>query len=425
MIFLICVTAFTISGDVFFELRVGGFTLRAYQFLLIPVLLKGMFEMFRGLWPVGFGKLLLWTMFILLFIPNTTLLTRNFYYGAWLVSSVLMVLGITAVVDTPQRLRTVLRWYTYSFAFSAAFGLVQFFMPLAGLPGPLVQEWWIPDRLARINGFTYEPSYFATYMITGWVLTDYLIMKKYHLPGLKFTFWLVTAALVLCTSRAGWMVMGLWLVIRAYWYLQTEPIPWKWIAIGLSAIVGAVLFVNVGMGVTWEDVEFLTTGMGVIDETGSFSAEGRWDHTMDTLNVYAHHPIIGVSLGGVAPEIARLDGYGVTDNDDVKSSEGLCTTAEVPAASGTFGFIFYVWYIYILCRCMFQLQTSETTIASALGWSLIMLMVILQLDQNILRGYLWLHIAILSAAHHMFSAPEAALAAHRAAPVLSPSAAVS
>src|SRR5271156_5459450 len=105
MIFLICVSAFMISGDVFFVVHLGGFTVRIYQFLLIPALLKGMLEKFQGLWAVGFGKLLVWTIFIVLFIPNTSLIERNVFYALWLVSSVLMVLGITASVDTPEKLQ--------------------------------------------------------------------------------------------------------------------------------------------------------------------------------------------------------------------------------------------------------------------------------------------------------------------------------
>ena len=412
-----------ISGDVFFVFHLGAFTLRIYQFLLLPPSLKGLLDVARNaVWPLGFGHLLIWTFFIILFVPNTTLIDRNAYYAAWLVSSVLMVLGITAVVDTPEKLHIVVRWYTYSFGFSALFGLAQFFMPFAGLPGPLVQEWWIPDRVARINGFTYEPSYFATYMITGWVMTDYLRYKRYSFRGLNWTFWLITAAMLLCSSRAGWAVMGGWLAVRSLWHLRAKTFPWRAAAIAGAAVVAMLLFVTIGMGLGRDDFEVLTSGLGVVDETGSFSSEGRWNKTMETLTVYVYHPIVGVSLGGVASEIARQDNYGVADNDDVKSTQGLCTTAEVLAASGTFGFIFYVLYMFTLCRGMLRLRT-DSPISAALGWSLIFILIILQLDQNILRGYLWLHIGILSAAHRVLSATDLALSKQRS-PALSPSAVV-
>jgi len=412
-----------ISGDVFFVVHLGGFTVRIYQFLLIPVLLKGMLEMFQGLWPVGFGKLLVWTIFIVLFIPNTSLIERNVFYALWLVSSVLMVLGITASVDTPEKLQTILRWYTYSFAFSAIFGLVQLILPLVGLPGPLVQEWWIHDKLARINGFTYEPSYFATYMITGWVMIDYLRYKKFHFRYLNLCFWLITLALVLCSSRAGWIAMGVWVAIRAFWHLRAGTVPWRQIGITLAAAALVVAGVMVVTGLEGDDFMVLTAGMGVVDEQGSFSAEGRWDTTIETLQVYADHPIIGVSLGGVATEIAHQNGYDVVDNEDAKTSEGLCTTAEVLAASGTIGFIFYVLYMVELCRGMFRLSTG-TAIAGALGWGLILLLFILQTDQNILRGYVWFHISILSAAHHVLADPVFHSAAQETR-VLTPSASTS
>jgi hypothetical protein len=424
MIFLICLSTFIISGDVFFCFYMGGFTLRIYQFLLIPVSLKALLELLRNAaWPLGFGNLLIWTFFIILFVPNTNLLNRNVYYAAWLVSSVLIVLGITAVVDSPEKLNTVVRWYTYSFAFSAIFGLVQFFLPLVGGPGLLVVEWWIPDKLARINGFTYEPSYFATYMISGWVMTDYLRYKKYKLRGLSLTFWLITAAMLLSSSRAGWITMAGWLAVRGFWNWRAKTFPWRPVLLVGAAALAVLLFMTVGLGLGVEDYEVVTSGLGIIDETGSFSAEGRWDKTIETLNVWVAHPIIGVSLGGVASEIARQDGYGVSDNDDVKSTQGLCTTAEVLAASGTFGFIFYVLYMITLCRGMLRLRT-DNPIGAALGWSFICLLFILQLDQNILRGYVWLHIGILSAAYRVLSAPDL-VASRQTSPALSPSAAVS
>jgi hypothetical protein len=402
MIFLICLAALTISGDLFFVFHLGGFTFRAYQLLLIPVLLKGLLDLYKGVWPVGFGKLLWWTFLIVIFIPNTTLMDRSLLYAGWLVFSVLMVLGITAVIDTRSKFQTLLRWYLYSFEFSALFGLSQFVMAYLGMTPYLVEQWW-GDGLPRVNGFTYEPSYYATYMITGWVMVDYLRYRKVDMPQLNLAFVLMTAAMLVCTSRAGYAVMILWLGLRTFWYLREGAMTWRKPA--LVAVIGLSVVMATGwVGGHLDQFAYYAGGLGVAEETGSYSVDERQNLTVETLAIFVNHPVIGVSLGGIAPAISEQNGIALTDNADAKTSEGLCTTAEVLAASGIVGFIFYVLYMAKLCRTMFE-PRNEAAVGKALGWGFIFLLVMLQFDQNILRGYLWLHIAIMSAACRVWSMP--------------------
>ena len=406
MIFLICLSAFIVSDDLFSVFHLGGFTVRLFQLALLPVLAKGIWGwLARSVWPVGFGSLLLWTLFIVSFVPNGSLLSRSFFYGLWLVFCVLMVLGIVAAIDTHEKLMTVLRWYVYSYAFSAVFGLSQLLLPLAGVQPLLVRQWWFPERLARINGFTYEPSYYATYMITGWVMMDYLRWKKSGIPGLRVCYWLVTVALLLCSSRMGWTLMLAWLGIRVFWHIRENTVPWRKIA-----TVSAVLLIagaGLARSTDLSTLTFLASGLGVSDDTSADSTLGRWQIAMQTLHIYTSTPIIGVSLGGVAPAIGRQNSATIVDNEDAKDNEGLCTTLEVLAASGTFGFLFYLAYVAGLFRAMAQLPQEEV-LGKALGWGLVFLILILQLNQNILRSYLWFHIGLLSAAYRLV--PHAAYA---------------
>ena len=108
--------------------------------------------------------------------------------------------------DDARALIAVLRWYVYSFAIIAIFGIVQFMLPLFGYPGLLVEQWWIPDRLARVNGFSYEPSYFATYLLIGAVFIRSLTHKHSSLlPArtLSTIYWLSIGAIVVSSSRMG------------------------------------------------------------------------------------------------------------------------------------------------------------------------------------------------------------------------------
>jgi O-Antigen ligase len=404
LIFLICVAAFMVSGDIFFVVHVDSFTVRIFQLAMLPILGKGLFEgLRRSVKPVGFGYLLLWTGFVLLFIPNTTLLNRSLFYGGGLVFSVLMVLGLTAVVDTPGKCRTVLQWYIYSFVFSAVFGLSQIVFPFIGLRPLLVQQWWFTDSFARINGFTYEPSYYATYMLTGWVLVDYLRYKKYKLRFLAPAYLLITVSLILCSSRSGWLLMFIWLCIRIYWYLKENRISvLKSVAVVASIPVVLAAMVKINTGLEISDASFLISGLGLMDKDPAYSSQGRWDIAMQTLRIYLDHPLVGVSLGGIAPAIARQNYSTVVDNDDAKANEGMCTTIEILAASGTVGFCFYALYVWRLIGEGFRVP-DESSVGKALTWALIFLLLILQADQNILRSYVWFHIGLASAVYSVLS----------------------
>lgn len=74
---------------------------------------------------------------------------------------------------------------------------------------------------------------------------------------------------------------------------------------------------------------------------------------------------------------------------------------EILAASGIFGFLPFILYIGILfvkpMQLVKKLELENQKILTALLFSLLSEIIILQFNQNILRPYFWLHIAILSA----------------------------
>src|SRR5208283_843734 len=379
MIFLI-LALFVVSGDVFFVFHVEGFTIRLFQLLIIPVIFVGVRKLWRDprskQWPIGYKSLLTWALFVLIFVPNTSFIPRNVGYMGWLLLNILLVIGITGAINTEAKLVHLLQWYIYSFAFCAVFGLVQFFAPLFGLPGLLVQQWWFPGLIARINGFNYEPSYYATYMLAGWILIDYLRYRKVVIvPGLNIIFGLVTVSILLSTSRIGWLVMFVWFAVRVFWHFQESGImvPWRAIILGgFSCAVLISLFMS-HYGIAGEDLSFL-----------------------------------GSSLGGVAPAIGGNRNDSIIDQESTKDDEGTCVTAEVLAASGIFGFIPFVLYMYGLMWTPIHLTDNSDLglCVKALTWSLIMVFLALQFSPTILRAPFWLHIGILSAAYRVFRASQ-------------------
>ena len=83
-----------------------------------------------------------------------------------------------------------------------------------------------------------------------------------------------------------------------------------------------------------------------------------------------------------------------------KENEGQCVTAEVLAASGIFGFVAFVTYFWTLLSVPIRRRFFDKemgVVVKSLAWSLLFMFAILQFNQNILRLYLWFHIALLSA----------------------------
>jgi O-antigen ligase len=137
------------------------------------------------------------------------------------------------------------------------------------------------------------------------------------------------------------------------------------------------------------------------------SATTRIDDFMNTWKIFIKSPIEGYSLGGVAPAIAKLKGYTPITQEIVKKNEGMCIFLEVLAASGIIGFIFFAIFIikflvspWILRRLINKRLISTDPAFYKMHYILVLTvvfqMLLLCLNQNILRNYLWVHLAIIN-----------------------------
>lgn len=400
---------FTTSFDIFLVFNLG-FNFRMSQiFLLVPIgyvfLTISAAPVVR--WPLGFSPLLIWALFMAAFIPNTGHLTRSIGYWLWLAFDIILIFAVVQLLDNVQKILTVIRWYLYSFLFVATFGIFQFFAPTIGLEAPLVQQWWFKGILPRVNGFSYEPSYFASYLVMGWVLSLHLLKYRTSLFCRK-KLWIIAAvitlALLLSSSRAGILAMIIWLAqypALLLWRLSRGSLNKTLLAISaaLTLVILLIAIVVSMIGVT--KLEFLLAGVGLLGQA-AHSISARTQALQDTLEIFFQSPIIGYSLGGISSAIGHLQGIDVTSLEIAKQNEGMAIFAEALAASGIIGVIPFGIYIFRIVRSPLQLapktldRTLQTTL-SGLTYALIIELIILQFNQNILRLYLWMHIAILSA----------------------------
>lgn len=404
------IASLMVSFDVFLVLDIGGFSIRMSQLLLmLPIVLFILHFLIRGECkaPLGYKSLVVWFVFLVLFIPHTTFIVRNISYVIWMLFNILLIFSSVQFINNDKKLLYVFKAYLYSYLFVGSFGISQFVLSVLGINPPLVTQFW-PNGIARINGFSFEPSYFATYMIMGWVLFLYLKLTKTSIVSKRFLnigFGIITVSLILSTSRMGILMLGLWVSGYVILFL-------KWIFKGrfhkpyfkiilsfgvvFCAVVWFILFDSSGK------YDFLLAGTG-LKGTANHSVETRDSDLRDTLNVFFESPFIGYSLGGVAPAIGGMYGVNVTDQVTVQKYEGMSVFLEVLAASGIIGFIPFILYILSIIIKPLKLakliNKDSKDILMGFALSLIAILILLQFNQNISRLYLWFHIALLSSAY--------------------------
>jgi O-antigen ligase len=141
-------------------------------------------------------------------------------------------------------------------------------------------------------------------------------------------------------------------------------------------------------------------GTGVSD-TAAHSVIQRESAFSDTLTVFTEHPLIGESLGGVSSGIAALHAYTVRSFEDSKPFEGMNIFAEALAASGIAGIAPFIWFLIETTAKPLNIAKRASPLDSALIRALVRALLfawaILQFNQNILRPYLWVHLAVLAA----------------------------
>ena len=405
------------SMDTFLNIKILGFSLR---FVFIPIILLiifGFLHFFSDeksnnkILFLGIVPLFIWLLLLILFIPNTTILFRNIAYVVWLIIYLAFVPAVSHFIRSEIQLIKLLKYYLNSFFFIACFGVIQFIAGLFGI-NLLIQQWWL-NGIPRASGFSYEPSYLATYMLLGWVVNFFLItskskFNKYFSCSRNIIF--LSIAIILSGSRMG--ILFLIAIPSLYILISLKSIFLR-LQIHKRAIqylVGLFIFITSTLGYftyNFDQALVYLNGLGVYGTVGH-SYDVRTNDQRATFNAFLRSPIIGYSLGGLPTQVALSKGKKITTQEEAKDYEGLNIFAEILAASGIFGFCFFMSFLYIIFRknwkliCYLKIIDPEwRKIIAALLLSLFCELMILVFNQNILRAYLWVHIAMINAAFYV------------------------
>lgn len=406
--------ALTSSFDIFLVVEAGGnFRIGQIFVIILTILAIARTIQHSDVPTLGLLPLLGWLVVQVMFIPATAFWPKSVGYCFWLSLNICLIFSFVQLFSCNSRLlNRLLQWYLYSFGFIASFGLVQFTFPWLGLQAPLVTQWWVKDRIPRLNGFSYEPSYYAAYLLIGFVLCGSLRDAKFRLISqhkVKALRWLIGSSIVLSSSRLGITFLALDVLSRRTW---KNPIQLLHAPIRLPAIAKASFLPALCTAILFAAIIFArlqpATAVLLLAGTGVYGAPAhsvveRATSFIDTLTVFAQHPLVGRSLGGVSFGIADLHGVTVRSFQDSKPYEGMAIFAEVLAASGVLGIIPFLVFIGTIIYKPFELARRSSPeysiLLRALTRSLIVELAVLQFNQNILRPYLWVHLAMLAAVY--------------------------
>ncbi len=406
-IFIWC-SILTSSFDIVLNVEIAGLNFRATQlFMLIAMacyLINCLIER-----DVVFQRMHLPLLFCFilntLFMFNAKLMSVAFGYELWLAFDVFQILVVTRFLSYTETLSSLLKKYIYCFTAVAVIGILQQGLMLVGVDFFVTQE-------NRVNGFSFEPSFYSTYLLMGWVMCMYLLEQGQNdampMKNLVVCFALITLANLCSTSRMGMLFMALYAGWRIIWLLisgnfKSNKIKKCLVIGGTLLIVGVVSYLIIGVVTENPTVLYFFRGLG-IGGTGNWSSGTRLRSFSQTFEVFLNQPVFGTSLGGTDAAVAELIGAEMTSEDT--GSFSICVLLEVFVAWGALGGILFLVWLFRMSFAEFRsvsnnLNKGQKDLLRCVIYAMLFEILILCLNQNILRPPLWGHFAVLSAMYQI------------------------
>ena len=404
---LIWFSILTASCDIVLAFDVAGLTVRVSQLVAMSVMFLFLLRIIKFgnvkiLTP--YYNLLIVIVFNTICIVNSKTLFNAVGYDLWLIFDCVQVLAFTYFLSKQETIQSLVRKYIMCFNALAVVGFVQFALQFVGINFYVTQY----NDLHRSNGFSFEPSFYATYMIMGSIICLYLLERRNYKcmrrRYLILSTLLNVGAVVISTSRMGLLILLIYVVyrgimcLRIYIHKRASLIRILFTLMPIMVGIAAVLFI---LAVEFQ-VDFVLhylSGLG-IGGTASHSTDARSAGFLDTWKLFLDSPFLGCSLGGIDAGIIeyKARNYTVANN----GGASMCISLEALAAYGIFGAFFFFKYMYDLTVGGYfkakkrpgDKRDREPVYAMLIA--LFFEFVILQLNQNVLRPPFWVHIALVS-----------------------------
>lgn len=199
----IFITLLIASDDIVLRVHVGAIPVRLVQIFQGILIFTGFLIMsLRGkvTFAVGLHFLTAWCILNWVSSSFSSNVDFAYAYAAWLTLFVIYIFGMVQLYATVPigYIYLLCKAYLLSFVCLAVFGIAQFALGVLGI-NVLVTQWWLP-HLPRVNAISYEPSYYATYLIIGWGMALSWLRSGsalFHNSTLTLSFLLISAAIVI------------------------------------------------------------------------------------------------------------------------------------------------------------------------------------------------------------------------------------
>ena len=404
LVSLITITSsFDVIGSI--DLNGGNIKISILFFIAcIGLLLPGTIKNRRLFQSKESYTLILWTVINIAFLFNSPEIFRSLSYSLWLLILVLYCLVIQSTFGNETLFKRLFIIYYISFFILSIFGILQFLLYKLGANIFVVQEF---SGWARVSGLSYEPSYFATYLIAGWSMGIFCYFFNACIISRIIDIIMlivISLCLLFTTSRIGicCMISALMIVIL-YNFLFTKTFSLKYLA-KYSLIITLLTLSIFGISklISGNDFSIVLEGTGLNDTAGG-SVDTRMEGVNNYCDLFMKNPLIGYSIGGVAAAAAKNLGNNTLNMDVMREAQGTNVTLEIALATGLMGVLLFLHFInkitiYPLFATAINKKNNvfnySIILSLASCFSVLIEFIALQFNQNILRNYFWVQIAL-------------------------------
>ena len=293
----------------------------------------------------------------------------------------------------------LLKLYFSSFVIVGIYAAAQVLISVFGVYLPFANQRIM--SLARGQGFSYEPSYYALY-ITPYAIfqtTKFFLQKKEakklkSMLGANFLLLVSTSTGCFFSYLALFTSVGLLKLTRIVRRIPLSKILFR----GLlgSGLIFFLLWLINPLLISKGFLKFFYVGSGYHG-----SLQGRLDGIARFWSVFLDHPLIGAGLGGVTTYCAQKEGndFSMLSSDLLNYNCAMNITTEILASLGIVGavamaiFLFALWRI---CQATLRYPLTEEERINAVAFivSLCVMFFTLQFNSSIMRAYTWVHVGI-------------------------------
>jgi O-antigen ligase len=356
-------------------------TVRFVQVLLVllfaMMFLKNTIKVTKGV-IVFFGVMLLY-LSINVMVSHSPI--RSTYYLVWFVYNSVFVFVLFSSYIYVRGFEKFERLYLLAYKIVSCYVILQFILGLFGISDPFFGTNFTLS-VPRPYIWMYEPSYVATYLTPYFVYSGYNYLSN-RMRNYKVDFLLSTVALVFTTSTAGYVVFfGFFLVMLMIHLLRLKiGFVVKFCLVSCLLLFFVFIISKLFVPQLFDYFMLRLFKYGIAG-----SAPVRYRKWFEALEVIKQNPIWGVGIGS----------YGLYINGDVKNVASNITL-EIVAEIGIVGFAIILFGLLLLfSSCLLsECEQMESEKLKALIWSALFLFLILQANQNYMRLYLWLQLAVL------------------------------